>query len=76
MLGEANPFRGSGRSGPTIPNVDGGIKVRFNLLPLCRNDHHHVYIGGSFHVSPPRCPNAKTEQGRSSEAMLYGSLGP
>jgi anaphase-promoting complex subunit 6 len=27
MLGEANPFRDSGRSGATIPNVDGGIKV-------------------------------------------------
>lgn len=27
MLGEANPFRGSGRSGPAIPNMDGGIKV-------------------------------------------------
>jgi hypothetical protein len=74
MLGEANPFRGSGRSGPTIPNVDGGIKVRFNFLLSCQNDH--VYIGGSFDVSPPRCPNAKTKQGRSSEAMLYGSPGP
>jgi anaphase-promoting complex subunit 6 len=28
MLGEANPFRDSGRSGAAIPNVDGGIKVR------------------------------------------------
>ena len=28
MLGEANPFRGSGRSGPAVPNMDGGIKVR------------------------------------------------
>jgi anaphase-promoting complex subunit 6 len=27
MLGEANPFRGTGRSGPAIPNMDGGIKV-------------------------------------------------
>lgn len=27
MLGEANPFRGSGQSGPNIPNTDGGIKV-------------------------------------------------
>ncbi|KAF7312234.1 TPR-REGION domain-containing protein [Mycena indigotica] len=27
MLGEANPFRNSGRSGPAIPNLDGGIKV-------------------------------------------------
>ena len=28
MLGEANPFRGSANSGPAIPNMDGGIKVR------------------------------------------------
>ncbi|PCH42219.1 TPR-like protein [Wolfiporia cocos MD-104 SS10] len=27
MLGEANPFRDSGRSGPDIPNMDGGIKA-------------------------------------------------
>lgn len=27
MLGEANPFRGSGRSGSAIPNMDGGIKA-------------------------------------------------
>jgi len=33
MLGEANPFRDSGRNGPAIPNIDGGIKVRpFSLL--------------------------------------------
>ncbi|KAF8737592.1 hypothetical protein AX14_012591 [Amanita brunnescens Koide BX004] len=34
MLGEANPFRGSGRSGPTIPNVDGGIKVEASMCHL------------------------------------------
>ena len=28
MLGEANPFRDSATSGPAIPNMDGGIKVR------------------------------------------------
>lgn len=28
MLGEANPFRNSANSGPAIPNMDGGIKVR------------------------------------------------
>ena len=28
MLGEANPFRELGRSGPNAPNMDGGIKVR------------------------------------------------
>jgi anaphase-promoting complex subunit 6 len=28
MLGEANPFRGSATSGPAVPNMDGGIKVR------------------------------------------------
>ncbi len=27
MLGEANPFRASGSSGATVPNMDGGIKV-------------------------------------------------
>lgn len=27
MLGVANPFRGSGKSGPDVPNTDGGIKV-------------------------------------------------
>ncbi|KAF8632216.1 hypothetical protein AX15_001974 [Amanita polypyramis BW_CC] len=34
MLGEANPFRDSGRSGPTIPNVDGGIKVEASMCHL------------------------------------------
>lgn len=34
MLGEANPFRGSGRSGPSIPNVDGGIKVSISSVVI------------------------------------------
>ncbi|KAG6915872.1 hypothetical protein DXG01_009480 [Tephrocybe rancida] len=34
MLGEANPFRDSGRSGPAIPNVDGGIKVEASMCHL------------------------------------------
>ena len=34
MLGEANPFRGSGRSGPAIPNMDGGIKVCLCIMNL------------------------------------------
>ncbi|KAG6868678.1 hypothetical protein C0993_012181, partial [Termitomyces sp. T159_Od127] len=34
MLGEANPFRDSGRSGPSIPNVDGGIKVEASMCHL------------------------------------------
>ena len=33
MLGEANPFRELGRSGPDAPNMDGGIKVR--MLRWC-----------------------------------------
>lgn len=32
MLGEANPFRGSGQSGSAIPNIDGGIKVCLPFL--------------------------------------------
>lgn len=32
MLGEANPFRNSERSGASVPNLDGGIKVRMNML--------------------------------------------
>lgn len=35
MLGEANPFRESGKSGPEIPNMDGGIKVRVSLPSEC-----------------------------------------
>jgi anaphase-promoting complex subunit 6 len=27
LLGESNPFRDSGKSGPSIANDDGGIKV-------------------------------------------------
>jgi anaphase-promoting complex subunit 6 len=27
LLGESNPFRDSGRSGPSVPNLDGGIKA-------------------------------------------------
>ncbi|KAF4571362.1 anaphase promoting complex subunit cdc16 [Pleurotus pulmonarius] len=34
MLGESNPFRESGRSGPAIPNVDGGIKVEASMCYL------------------------------------------
>ena len=34
MLGEANPFRGSNNSGPNIPNVDGGIKVRISCYSV------------------------------------------
>ncbi|ETW83193.1 hypothetical protein HETIRDRAFT_245129, partial [Heterobasidion irregulare TC 32-1] len=34
MLGEANPFRNTGRSGPAVPNVDGGIKVEASMCHL------------------------------------------
>ncbi|KIO34707.1 hypothetical protein M407DRAFT_63985 [Tulasnella calospora MUT 4182] len=34
MLGESNPWRGTGRSGPTIPNPDGGIKVEASMCHL------------------------------------------
>ncbi|KZV72988.1 TPR-like protein [Peniophora sp. CONT] len=34
MLGEANPFRNSGRSGPDVPNTDGGIKVEASMCNL------------------------------------------
>ncbi|KXN88482.1 Anaphase-promoting complex subunit cut9 [Leucoagaricus sp. SymC.cos] len=34
MLGEANPFKNSGRSGPSIPNLDGGIKVEASMCHL------------------------------------------
>ncbi|KAF8150604.1 cell division control protein 16 [Crassisporium funariophilum] len=34
MLGEANPFRDSGQSGPSIPNMDGGIKVESSMCNL------------------------------------------
>ncbi|KAG6849727.1 hypothetical protein H0H93_005930 [Arthromyces matolae] len=34
ILGEANPFRDSGRSGPAIPNLDGGIKVEASMCHL------------------------------------------
>ncbi|KAF7794820.1 hypothetical protein EIP86_005962 [Pleurotus ostreatoroseus] len=34
MLGEANPFRGSGNTGPTVPNMDGGIKIEASMCHL------------------------------------------
>ncbi|KAF9027129.1 TPR-like protein [Hymenopellis radicata] len=34
ILGENNPFRDSGRSGPSIPNVDGGIKIEASMCHL------------------------------------------
>ena len=37
MLGEANPFKGSGKSGPAIPNTDGGIKVCCDNVDICIN---------------------------------------
>ncbi|KIJ66721.1 hypothetical protein HYDPIDRAFT_174107 [Hydnomerulius pinastri MD-312] len=34
ILGEANPFRHTGRSGAAVPNVDGGIKVEASMCHL------------------------------------------
>ncbi|KAI8982735.1 TPR-like protein [Trametes punicea] len=34
MLGESNPFRNSGRGGPGVPNVDGGIKIEASMCHL------------------------------------------
>ncbi|KAH9928423.1 TPR-like protein [Amylocystis lapponica] len=34
MLGEANPFRGHQRSGTTVPNLDGGIKIEASMCHL------------------------------------------
>lgn len=34
MLGEANPFRNSGQSGPVIPNLDGDIKIEASMCNL------------------------------------------
>ncbi|KAH7884628.1 hypothetical protein F5I97DRAFT_1938027 [Phlebopus sp. FC_14] len=34
ILGEANPFRHSGKSGAAVPNVDGGIKVEASMCHL------------------------------------------
>ncbi|KAG6330678.1 hypothetical protein ID866_8412 [Astraeus odoratus] len=34
MLGEANPFRHSDRSGAAVPNIDGGIKVEASMCHL------------------------------------------
>ncbi|KAJ7933562.1 hypothetical protein B0H13DRAFT_1953082 [Mycena leptocephala] len=34
MLGETNPFRSSGQSGPAIPNLDGGIKIEASMCNL------------------------------------------
>ncbi|KAH7920411.1 TPR-like protein [Leucogyrophana mollusca] len=34
LLGEANPFRHSGRTGPAVPNTDGGIKVEASMCHL------------------------------------------
>ncbi|KAF8515403.1 TPR-like protein [Hysterangium stoloniferum] len=34
MLGESNPFRDSGRSGPAVPNRDGGIKIEASMCHL------------------------------------------
>ncbi|KAF9223525.1 TPR-like protein [Gyrodon lividus] len=34
ILGEANPFRHSGSSGPSVANVDGGIKVEASMCHL------------------------------------------
>ncbi|KAI0349743.1 TPR-like protein [Trametes cingulata] len=34
MLGESNPFRNSGKGGPDVPNVDGGIKIEASMCNL------------------------------------------
>ncbi|KAI0783626.1 TPR-like protein [Abortiporus biennis] len=34
MLGEANPFKGSKKSGPSVPNTDGGIKIEASMCHL------------------------------------------
>lgn len=34
MLGESNPFKDSGKSGPSFPNRDGGIKIEASMCHL------------------------------------------
>ncbi|TFK75155.1 TPR-like protein [Pluteus cervinus] len=34
ILGESNPFRETTRSGPAVPNIDGGIKVEASMCHL------------------------------------------
>ncbi|KIY65733.1 TPR-like protein [Cylindrobasidium torrendii FP15055 ss-10] len=34
LLGESNPFRDSGRSGPSVRNADGGIKIEASMCHL------------------------------------------
>ncbi|KAI0648950.1 TPR-like protein [Trametes meyenii] len=34
MLGESNPFRNSGKGGPDIPNMDGGVKIEASMCNL------------------------------------------
>jgi anaphase-promoting complex subunit 6 len=34
ILGEANPFRDSGKTGATVANVDGGLKVEASMCHL------------------------------------------
>jgi len=69
-------YRNPGKSGPSVPNVDGGIKVHyFHLIfPVF---HANKNTGGSFHVLFKRHSHAEAWQGPPGEAMFYGgsSLG-
>ncbi|KAJ2914496.1 hypothetical protein MD484_g5905, partial [Candolleomyces efflorescens] len=50
LIGEANPFRGSAKSGPTVANLDGGIKIEASMC----------YLRGLLMLKLNRADQAKT----------------
>lgn len=50
LIGEANPFRGSAKSGPAIANTDGGIKIEASMC----------YLRGLLMLKLNRADQAKT----------------
>ena len=66
LLGEANPFRDSGRSGPSIPNMDGGIKV-CSCSALSNNSFLRLKLRcATFAVSSCLSRTAETKQNNAS----------
>ncbi|RXW20367.1 hypothetical protein EST38_g5476 [Candolleomyces aberdarensis] len=50
LIGEANPFRGSAKSGPAVANMDGGIKIEASMC----------YLRGLLMLKLNRADQAKT----------------
>lgn len=64
----------SARSGPAVPNVDGGIKVSGNTFLTTTFEPLFGCVGRSFHVSFAWHTYAEAEPWRPSKTLLHGGI--